>query len=169
MRTDSLWCNRRLNFTRSWIYRNLDIGGAVTIVPTKQGVRIQAVLELKILQLPRIRGIIIIASWKIRQTLIPRHPLSQYEINTASKRKAVDELVCVPAQQFLSLEFHMQQNIYLNSHGNSGQQLVAVVITFLVLASVAVSLRCYVRVRLTRCFGADDAHDALAGISLVRL
>ncbi|OOQ90877.1 hypothetical protein PEBR_02973 [Penicillium brasilianum] len=38
-----------------------------------------------------------------------------------------------------------------------GSQLAAIVICFLILAVTAVALRCYVRLRLTKGFGADDA------------
>jgi hypothetical protein len=47
-----------------------------------------------------------------------------------------------------------------------GSQLAAVVICFLILTVTTVTLRCYVRIRLTGGFGADDAFSVAA---LVRL
>jgi Fungal rhodopsin domain len=38
----------------------------------------------------------------------------------------------------------------------NGYQLVAVVITFLVLTYISVGLRCFVRIRITRAFAIDD-------------
>ncbi|KAJ5881227.1 uncharacterized protein N7473_012280 [Penicillium subrubescens] len=48
-----------------------------------------------------------------------------------------------------------------------GSQLAAVVICFLILTVTTVTLRCYVRIRLTGGFGADDAFSVAALVIFV--
>jgi hypothetical protein len=50
---------------------------------------------------------------------------------------------------------------------NRGSQLAAVVICFLILTVTTVALRCYVRIRLIRAFGADDALSVAALVCLL--
>lgn len=47
-----------------------------------------------------------------------------------------------------------------------GSQLAAIVICFLILTVTTVTLRCYVRIRLTGGFGADDALSVAALVGL---
>lgn len=51
--------------------------------------------------------------------------------------------------------------------GGRGYQVVGLAYLFLVLSTISISLRCYVRLRLVKSFGIDDISALLAWVRFV--
>lgn len=81
--------------------------------------------------------------------------LCEHEMGGAVTSREVTDLIHMLQ---VSPDLHSVVNLNKPAPMNGrGSQLAAVVICFLVLTVTTVALRCYVRVRLTGGFGADDA------------